>query len=115
MKAIGIGSMGSRAWSVRGLMTCAAQGWPDTLDEHLLRWPAACGSPGPVAPLRWINAAVKHMPPFRDAVRPSLETDLVNILRTRLARAALLLIGPLTLAGCGINSIPTKEERAKAA
>jgi LemA protein len=39
----------------------------------------------------------------------------VNILRNRLARVALLLIGPLMLAGCGINSIPTKEERAKAA
>ena len=39
----------------------------------------------------------------------------MNILRTRLARAALLLIGPLMLAGCGVNAIPTKEERAKAA
>jgi LemA protein len=39
----------------------------------------------------------------------------VKTLRTRLARAALLLIGPLMLAGCGINTIPTKEERAKAA
>jgi LemA protein len=39
----------------------------------------------------------------------------VKILRTRLARAALLLIGPLMLAGCGVNAIPTKEERAKAA
>ena len=39
----------------------------------------------------------------------------MKTLRTRLARAALLLIGPLMLAGCGINTIPTKEERAKAA
>jgi LemA protein len=39
----------------------------------------------------------------------------VNILRTRLARFALVLLGPLALAGCGINTIPTKEERAKAA
>jgi LemA protein len=39
----------------------------------------------------------------------------VKILRTRLARAALLLIGPLMLAGCGVNAIPTREERAKAA
>jgi LemA protein len=39
----------------------------------------------------------------------------VNILRTRLARVALLLIAPLMLAGCGVNAIPTKEERAKAA
>ena len=31
-----------------------------------------------------------------------------------LARAALLLVLPLALAGCGINTIPTKEERAKA-
>jgi LemA protein len=39
----------------------------------------------------------------------------VKPLRTRLARLALLLIGPLMLAGCGFNTIPTKEERAKAA
>jgi len=39
----------------------------------------------------------------------------VNIQRTRLARFALLLIVPLTLAACGVNTIPTKEERAKAA
>lgn len=39
----------------------------------------------------------------------------MNILRTRLARVALLLIAPLMLAGCGVNAIPTKEERAKAA
>jgi LemA protein len=38
----------------------------------------------------------------------------VNILRTRLARLALLLIAPLALVGCGINAIPTKEEQAKA-
>jgi LemA protein len=35
--------------------------------------------------------------------------------RHRLARLALLLIAPLLLAGCGFNTIPTKEERAKAA
>ena len=39
----------------------------------------------------------------------------MTILRNRLARLALLLIGPLLLAGCGINAIPNKEERAKAA
>jgi LemA protein len=39
----------------------------------------------------------------------------VKILRTRLARLALVLLGPVMLAGCGINTIPTKEERAKAA
>jgi LemA protein len=33
---------------------------------------------------------------------------------TSLARAALLLVLPLALAGCGVNTIPTKEERAKA-
>ena len=31
-----------------------------------------------------------------------------------LARAALLLVLPLALAGCGVNTIPTKDERAKA-
>jgi LemA protein len=35
--------------------------------------------------------------------------------RSRVARLALLLIAPLMLAACGINTIPTKEERAKAA
>lgn len=33
----------------------------------------------------------------------------------RLARAAVLIAVPLALAGCGINTIPTKDERAKAA
>jgi len=33
----------------------------------------------------------------------------------RLARFALLAIAPLLLAACGVNTIPTKEERAKAA
>ena len=31
-----------------------------------------------------------------------------------LARAALLVLAPVLIAGCGINNIPTKEERAKA-
>lgn len=35
-------------------------------------------------------------------------------LRKRFARAALILAIPAFLAGCGINNIPTKEERAKA-
>ena len=35
-------------------------------------------------------------------------------LRKRLARAALIFAIPALLAGCGINNIPTKEERAKA-
>ena len=38
----------------------------------------------------------------------------MSILRTRLGRAALILLAPLLVAGCGINTIPTKEERAKA-
>jgi LemA protein len=32
----------------------------------------------------------------------------------RIARLALLMIAPLALAACGINTIPTKEEKAKA-
>jgi LemA protein len=39
----------------------------------------------------------------------------VKILRSRLARLALLILGPLMVAGCGVNAIPTKEEKAKAA
>jgi LemA protein len=38
----------------------------------------------------------------------------VTSLRHRISRAALILIAPLIIAGCGINTIPTKEERAKA-
>jgi LemA protein len=38
----------------------------------------------------------------------------LNILRNRVARAALLALVPVLLAGCGINTIPTKDERAKA-
>ncbi|WP_375268675.1 LemA family protein [Phenylobacterium sp.] len=36
-------------------------------------------------------------------------------LAARLARAAALVLLPLALAGCGINTIPTKDEQAKAA
>jgi LemA protein len=39
----------------------------------------------------------------------------VNSLRSRLARLALVVAAPLMLAACGVNTIPTKEERAKAA
>jgi LemA protein len=39
----------------------------------------------------------------------------VKILRSRFARLALVLAAPLMLAACGVNAIPTKEERAKAA
>ena len=35
-------------------------------------------------------------------------------LKSRLTRAALILLAPLIVAGCGINTIPTKEEAAKA-
>lgn len=34
---------------------------------------------------------------------------------SRLARLALLIVAPLALAGCGYNTIPTKEEQARAA
>ena len=34
---------------------------------------------------------------------------------SRILRAMMLLILPLSLAGCGVNAIPTKEEKAKAA
>lgn len=33
---------------------------------------------------------------------------------TRISRLALVAVGSLALAGCGINSVPTKEEAAKA-
>jgi len=38
----------------------------------------------------------------------------VTRLKSRLARAALIVLAPLIVAGCGINTIPTKEEAAKA-
>ncbi|MGZ8371096.1 MAG: LemA family protein [Caulobacteraceae bacterium] len=44
---------------------------------------------------------------------PFWEHRLVNLIR-RFSRAALLLVAPLALAGCGINAIPSKEETAKA-
>ena len=36
-------------------------------------------------------------------------------LRQRLTRAALIVLAPMLIAGCGINTIPTKDEKAKAA
>ena len=36
-------------------------------------------------------------------------------LRNRFARAALIVLAPMLIAGCGINTIPTKDEKAKAA
>ncbi|MFC3067709.1 LemA family protein [Phenylobacterium soli] len=38
----------------------------------------------------------------------------MTTLRHRISRAALIVLAPLIVAGCGINTIPTKEERAKA-
>ena len=38
----------------------------------------------------------------------------MKTLRKRLALAAVLLFAPVMLAGCGINTIPTKEENARA-
>jgi len=38
----------------------------------------------------------------------------LSTLRNRLARVALIVLAPVLIAGCGINNIPTKEERAKA-
>jgi LemA protein len=40
--------------------------------------------------------------------------DDVNKIAGRLSRGLMLLVLPLTLAGCGINDIPTKQETAKA-
>jgi len=39
----------------------------------------------------------------------------VNPMGSRALRALMLLVLPLSLAGCGINAIPTKDEKAKAA
>jgi LemA protein len=38
----------------------------------------------------------------------------VTTLRNRFARAAMIVLAPLLIAGCGVNTIPTKEEAAKA-
>jgi LemA protein len=38
----------------------------------------------------------------------------VTTLRQRLSRAAVILLAPLIVAACGVNTIPTKEEAAKA-
>ena len=38
----------------------------------------------------------------------------MNTFRSRLARVAMAVLAPLLIVGCGINTIPTKEERAKA-
>jgi len=39
----------------------------------------------------------------------------LSLLRNRLARAAMIVLAPLLIAGCGVNTIPTKDEKAKAA
>jgi len=51
----------------------------------------------------------------RNCAITALERPALSRLITRLARAAVLIVVPLALAGCGINTIPTKDERAKAA
>lgn len=38
----------------------------------------------------------------------------MNTLRNRIVRIGLLALVPVLLAGCGVNTIPTKDERAKA-
>jgi len=40
---------------------------------------------------------------------------VTTLLRNRFARAALIVLAPMLIAGCGINTIPTKDEKAKAA
>jgi LemA protein len=40
---------------------------------------------------------------------------VTTTLRNRFARAALIVLAPMLIAGCGINTIPTKDEKAKAA
>jgi len=42
------------------------------------------------------------------------EIHHVTSLRHRISRAVLIAFAPLIVAGCGVNTIPTKEERAKA-
>lgn len=39
----------------------------------------------------------------------------MTTLRNRFTRIALIVLAPMLIAGCGINTIPTKDERAKAA
>lgn len=38
----------------------------------------------------------------------------MTILRNRFARAVLIVLAPMLIAGCGVNTIPTKDEAAKA-
>jgi LemA protein len=45
---------------------------------------------------------------------PNGELPYVTTLHKRFMRAALIVLAPLLIAGCGVNVIPTKEERAKA-
>lgn len=42
------------------------------------------------------------------------ELSHVTNLRNRFARAALIVLAPMLIAGCGVNTIPTKDEAAKA-
>jgi LemA protein len=47
--------------------------------------------------------------------RRSQEEDPVNRFGSRVLRLVMLAVLPLALAGCGVNAIPTKQEKAKAA
>ena len=62
-------------------------------------------------PLKARPTFARETAPFRfELGAPALKS-----LAARLSRAAALVLLPLALAGCGINTIPTKDERAKAA
>jgi LemA protein len=62
--------------------------------------------------LRRIKARATYL---RNQARLELSGEThVSIFKTPIARVALILLAPLIVAGCGINTIPTKEEKAKA-
>jgi LemA protein len=59
---------------------------------------------------------IKAQPTFAAKLRHHrFGAPALTRLFARLARVAVLIAVPLALAGCGINTIPTKDERAKAA
>jgi LemA protein len=62
--------------------------------------------------LRQVKARATFAPKLR---HHRFGAPALSRLIARLARAAVLIAVPLALAGCGINTIPTKDERAKAA
>jgi LemA protein len=43
-----------------------------------------------------------------------LGVSALNLVSKRLMRAAAIVLAPLLIAGCGVNTIPTKDEKAKA-